>query len=691
MKKLTIVLTIAMLLISGVVGIGISFSSSGTSPSSGWGVVEQMECGQSDYPEEPQVAMDPYGNAIAVWEHLDGTNYRVLSKRYTNGVGWGAVENIGPVIPDYQGKVRIAIDGSGNAIAIWQSWTGIGYAIFANRYTFGVGWGSAESIESFPIGSAGGVEIDMNPSGLAFAVWPRYDGALWNLWSSRYVPGTGWEASVKIETDDSGDAGLPQIFVNPSGMAMAIWQQYDGTRYNVWSNMYTKGVGWGDAEKIEFGLGGAGGGVIAIEPSGNALAVWMQMDETRYNLWSSRFTMGPGWGTPELVETDDLGDAYNPKLALDPSDNVIAVWRQRDTTRFNVWSNVYVPGDGWGTPEMIETAGGSDSDYPQVAVDASGNAVAVWGKSDGTNHNVWSNRYVSGVGWGTAEMVEGYRSGDLEKAQVAVDPSGNAFAIWSQDEGTGYTVLSSRFIAPDTEPPSLTLWDPEDQIVFPDRYINVTGETEPGASVSVDGISAFVDAEGFFSLKIALENGPNFITVTAIDASGNIAFLTRTVHYSDPVSTLLERMSEIEFQLNIASGFFENITTIMELLENLTSQNISIIYDFNYLVEQLERNITDAEAILASLRLQYAAVDDNVREQIEYFNETIINMNADLIRMKKDQGQDKEDIDKLDSDLKMMTAFSIAGLVIAFILIFILFLIVLMRRKVTSLENEDEY
>ena len=49
---------------------------------------------------------------------------------------------------------------------------------------------------------------------------------------------------------------------------------------------------------------------------------------------------------------------------------------------------------GWGTAELIETDNGYDNS-PHVAVDTSGNAVAVWIRSDGRYNNIWANCYVA--------------------------------------------------------------------------------------------------------------------------------------------------------------------------------------------------------------------------------------------------------------------------------------------------------
>ncbi|MBI5778896.1 MAG: Ig-like domain-containing protein [Planctomycetes bacterium] len=121
------------------------------------------------------------------------------------------------------------------------------------------------------------------------------------------------------------------------------------------------------------------------DSAGNALAV----DYT----WS--FTTGQAWRTPVLVETDNAGDAGGPQIAVDANGNALAVWR-RDGTTANIWANRYVSGTGWATAGPIET-GTVYANSPQIAVDASGNAFVVWEQSDGTRYNIWSNRYVEHV------------------------------------------------------------------------------------------------------------------------------------------------------------------------------------------------------------------------------------------------------------------------------------------------------
>jgi hypothetical protein len=149
------------------------------------------------------------------------------------------------------------------------------------------------------------------------------------------------------------------------------------------------------------------------------------------------------WGTAQLIETDNAGPATSPRIAMDSSGNAIAVWQQSDGTRNNIWANRYA-GGSWGTAQLIETANAGDASYPQIAMDSSGNAIAVWQQFDGTRNNIWTNRYAGGS-WGTAQLIETDNAGPAGAPQIAMDSSGNAIAVWQQWDGTRNNIWANRF------------------------------------------------------------------------------------------------------------------------------------------------------------------------------------------------------------------------------------------------------
>jgi hypothetical protein len=145
-----------------------------------------------------------------------------------------------------------------------------------------------------------------------------------------------------------------------------------------------------------------------------------------------------------MIEADNTGSVFSPRVSVDTSGNAIAIWEHFDGTRNSIWTNRYVVGPGWGTALPIESDTG-DAILPQVALDSSGNALAIWHQSDGTRFNIWGNRYVAGVGWSTPALLETDNVGNAARTQLAVDATGSALAIWEQSDGTRVNIVSSRF------------------------------------------------------------------------------------------------------------------------------------------------------------------------------------------------------------------------------------------------------
>ena len=71
----------------------------------------------------------------------------------------------------------------------------------------------------------------------------------------------------------------------------------------------------------------------------NAIAIWRQYDGTDYSLYSKRLN-GATWGTAELLETNNQ-HVHSPRIAVDTNGKAIVVWQQSDGTRINIYANRY--------------------------------------------------------------------------------------------------------------------------------------------------------------------------------------------------------------------------------------------------------------------------------------------------------------------------------------------------------------
>jgi hypothetical protein len=168
-----------------------------------------------------------------------------------------------------------------------------------------------------------------------------------------------------------------------------------------------------------------------------------------------QFTTRDGtWGGTEEHIDNYLGGVGPPDIGIDSNGNALAVWAQDDGIRHNIWSNRYTRGAGWGSPELLETQTGDTQLYPQIAVAVNSYAIAAWVQSDGTHDNVWANQYIPGSGWQTAQLI----GSDVEtltslySVRVSIDPAGNAMAIWQHggDIVADYFLVSSGWQTPET-------------------------------------------------------------------------------------------------------------------------------------------------------------------------------------------------------------------------------------------------
>jgi predicted enzyme related to lactoylglutathione lyase len=460
MKKIYLVLMMSLLIGVTACVKNVSIDSNGNVITGISNVVSStivsMETDNIGDASLPRVATDAQGNVIAVWEQYDGTRNSIYSNRYTAGIGWGTAELIDVDNTGNATSARVATDSQGNAIAVWRQKERTQNNIYANRYTAGTGWGTAELVDVDNTGNAMSPQVAVDAQGNAIAVWRQTDRTQNNIYANRYTAGTGWGTAELIDVDNTGNATSPQVAVDAQGNAIAVWRQTDRTQNNIYANRYTAGTGWGTAELMEIdNAGSASSPQVATDSQGNAIAVWRQKERTQNNIYANRYTAGTGWGTAELIDVDNTGNATSPQVAVDEQGNAIAVWRQTDRTQNNMYANWYTAGKGWGTAELVDVDNTGNATSPQVAVDAQGNAIAVWEQSDGTLNKIWANRYTAGTGWGTAELIDVDNTGNATSPQVAVDAQGNAIAVWRpqgnvtvvwyQSDGTRNNIYANRY------------------------------------------------------------------------------------------------------------------------------------------------------------------------------------------------------------------------------------------------------
>jgi hypothetical protein len=222
----------------------------------------------------------------------------------------------------------------------------------------------------------------------------------------------------------------------------------------------TLDAAWGEAEWIEpLGTWSSSGQEIAVDGQLNAFAVW-ELDDRAGSpsntfIYANRYTRAGLWGEPEPID-DGNGRAASPMLAADGAGNGFAVWERVDVVSSDrqIWANRYDVEEGnWGTAALLQNGVVTAAKAPSVAADPSGNATAVWVQDDldpGDPQLIRAIRYEPGVGWGDAETIG--PPGDTliaaGKTAVGMDDQGGAIAVWNPPAGQGGAVLSANRYTP---------------------------------------------------------------------------------------------------------------------------------------------------------------------------------------------------------------------------------------------------
>jgi len=111
----------------------------------------------------------------------------------------------------------------------------------------------------------------------------------------------------------------------------------------------------------------------------------------------------------------------------------------------------------------------------------------------------------------------------------------NEIFAFSEDEAGNKSTDSQTYIVTvDNEKPTLEIIKPKDgDIKFgQENYVEVEGQTEDAAHITINGRVAILNNEGKFNMRIGLNEGKNDIEIVAKDEASNETKIIITVSYS---------------------------------------------------------------------------------------------------------------------------------------------------------------
>jgi hypothetical protein len=339
---------------------------------------------------------------------------------------------------------QIAMDAYGNGMAVWEQSNGMIPFIWARTHNRGSGWGTPAMIQDANSGQGQQPQIAMSETGSAAVVWVETDPiGKRHLNSKWFVPSQGWGASALVETNATDNVSDPYTAINAQGTAIVVWHQSNGTSNEIWANKGTPN-GWGTPVRLDNAQSNALWPRVAMDGNGDAIAIWEQRDDmlsATTAVWASIFSPATGWSTSLSLPDSGLG-FQEPRIAIDATGNALIVGVDWGSTPARVKAVQYLSGQGFGTPLFITNVS-QQTAFADVAMNDRGDAMVVWLQSDGSINRVWAKRYSAQNGWQAAFIVDG-SVGTSVRPQAAIDASGNAFVLWERDEGSLYSLMGNR-------------------------------------------------------------------------------------------------------------------------------------------------------------------------------------------------------------------------------------------------------
>ena len=302
-------------------------------------------------------------------------------------------------------------------------------------------WTGARLIDAGGGKSAYSPRVACDAGVTAMAVFNQWDGANDRIYANRWN-GSSWTGAGAIDAGPGNDAYEPRVAFSGTGKAIAVFSQWNGTDYRVYANRWN-GSSWTGAVLIDAGPGhNAYSPWVAGDGTGKAVVVFNQEAGGYYRVYANRWN-GSSWSGAVLIDAGPGKDAYEPRVAFDGSGNAIAVFIQSDGTTPRVYTNRW-NGSSWTGAVTIDAGPGKQSYEAQIALDGTGKALAVFVQSGGTHTRVYANRW-NGSSWTGAVTIDTGPGNDAYEPQIAFAGSSEAMAVFRQKDGVNWRIYVNRW------------------------------------------------------------------------------------------------------------------------------------------------------------------------------------------------------------------------------------------------------
>lgn len=286
--------------------------------------------------------------------------------------------------------------------------------------------------------NAVGAQVALDAKGGAIALWSEFDGSKYVIQASSCEKIGNWSIPYIISSSD-GDAFFPRIAIDSKGNATAIWSVKNGSNSVIQTASKAFKKQWSSAVNISDINSHAEGARIAVNEDGKAYVVWQYYNGFQNVIQFVQKSPKRGdWTSPltlSVIPSNALGD-IEPKIAMIGNGNLLVTWINQDTS--SVHAVTKLKDRSWSEP--IELSGSLELvKNVQLATDQNGNAIVSWTRKVEDHTVIQANIKSSSGAWsGAVDLSDSDQNSDF--SSLTMTPNGSALIAWQQSDGI-YSVI----------------------------------------------------------------------------------------------------------------------------------------------------------------------------------------------------------------------------------------------------------
>ena len=414
----------------------------------------------------PAVTVDGGGNAVVVWADKRNGNYDIYSQKLDVGGNklWSADMRVNSDSgAEVQWSPAVGVDGSGNSVVVWEDYRNDDCDIYSQKLDEG---GSKLWAADVRVNSDSGTAYQDEPavgvdgSGNAVVVWEDYRNGDFDIYAQKLGAGGSklWAVDVRVNSD-SGTVGQcsPAVGVGGGGNAVVVWLDYRNDNTDIYAQKLEAGGNklWSADVRVNSDSGAVcfGGHTVAVDGGGNAVVGWVDGRNVyylTYDLYAQKLDAGGKklWSVDvRVAHASGAANQWNAAVAVDGGGNTVVVWVDGRYGGANIYAQKLDAGGNklWAPDVRINSDSGPADQYgPAVGVDGGGNAVVAWRDYRNDNGDLYAQKLDAGGNrlWPADVRVNSDSGAAVQRAPaVGVDGGGNAVVVWDDrrnDDGDIY-------------------------------------------------------------------------------------------------------------------------------------------------------------------------------------------------------------------------------------------------------------